>query len=175
MKCVSFWALHTLVFWSFLTMLACPDTQKWRALLFGCCCSVAKSCPALHNPMDGSVSGFPVLHYFLEFAQTHVHWVSDAISSSAAFSCLQSFPASGSFPMSQLFTSGGQSTGASAAVSVIPMNIQGWFPLGLAGLISLQSKGLSRVYSSTTVRKNHFFGAQPSLWSNSHIHTSPFD
>jgi len=60
MKCVSFWALHTLVFWSFLTMLACPDTQKWRALLFGCCCSVAKSCPALHNPMDGSGSSlFP--------------------------------------------------------------------------------------------------------------------
>ena len=83
-------------------------------------------------------------------------------------SCLQSFPASGSFPMSQLFASGGQSTGASA--SVLPMSIQGWFPLGLTGLISLQSRGLSRVFSSTTVQKHQFFSTQPSLWSNSHIH-----
>ena len=83
--------------------------------------------------------------------------------------CLQSFPASGSFPMSWLFTSGGQSTGASA--SVLPMNIQGWLPLGLAGLISLLSKGLSRVFSNTTVWKHQFFIPQPSLWSNSHIRT----
>ena len=83
----------------------------------------------------------------------------------------QSSPASGSFPMSQLFTSGGQSIGASASASVLPMNIQGWFLLGLMGLISLQSKGLSRVFSSTTVSKHQFFGAQPSLRSNSHIHT----
>ena len=73
---------------------------------------------------------FPVLHYLLEFAQTHVHWVDDAIQPS------QSFPASGSFLMSQLFTSGGQSIGASASTSVLPMNIQGWSPLGLTGLIS---------------------------------------
>ena len=78
-------------------------------------------------------------------------------------SCLQSFPASGSFPMSQLFTSGGQNTGASA--SVLPMNIQGLFPLGLTGWISLQSKGLSRVFSNTTFQKHQFFGTQPSLWS----------
>ena len=84
-------------------------------------------------------------------------------------SCLQSFPASGSFPVSQLFTSGGQRIRASA--SVLPVNIQGWFPLGLTGLISLLSKGLSRVFSNTTVWKHHFFGAQPSLWSNSHICT----
>ena len=83
-------------------------------------------------------------------------------------SCLQSFPASGSFPVSRFFTSDGQSFGASA--SVLPMNIQ-WFPLGLTGLISLQSKGLSRVFSSTTVQKYQFFVAQPSLWSSSHIHT----
>ena len=81
----------------------------------------------------------------------------------------QSFPASGSFLMSRLFTSGGQSIGASD--SVLPMNIQDWFPLGLTGLISLQSKGLSRAFSSTTVEKHQFFGAQVSLWSNSHIHT----
>ena len=77
----------------------------------------------------------------------------------------QSSPAAGSFPMSQLFASGGQSTGASASASVLPMNIQGWFPLGLTGLISLQFKGLSRVFSSTTIQKHQFFSTQPSLWS----------
>ena len=84
-------------------------------------------------------------------------------------SCPQSFPASRSFPMSRLFTSGGQCIGASA--SALPMNIQDWFPLGLTGLISLLSKGLSRVFSNTTVQKHQFFSAQPSLWSNSHICT----
>ena len=98
-------------------------------------------------------------------------WCHPTISSSVApfSSCLQSFPASGSFPVSQLFTSGGQSIGASA--SVLPMNIQDWFPLGLTGLISLQFKGLSRLFCSTTVQKRQFFGAQPSLSSNSHICT----
>ena len=84
-------------------------------------------------------------------------------------SCSQSFPASGSFPMSWLFTSGGQSIGASA--SDLPVNIQGWFPLVLTGLISLQSKGLSRIFSSTRVQKHQFFDTQPSLWSNSQICT----
>ena len=95
------------------------------------------------------------------------------ISSSAVpFSChLQSFSASGSFPVSQFFASGGQSIGASASASVLPMNIQGRFPLGLTGLISLQSKELSRVFSSTTVWNCQFFGAQPSFRSNSHIRT----
>ena len=81
------------------------------------------------------------------------------------------FPASGSFPMSQLFTSGGQSIGASASASVPLMNIQDGFPLGLTGWISLQSKGLSRVFCNTTVQKHQFLGTQPSLWSNSHNHT----
>jgi len=85
-------------------------------------------------------------------------------------SCPQSFSASGSFPVSQLFASGGQSIGASASALVLPVNIQGWFPLGLTGWISLLSKGHSRVFSSTTVKKHPFFGTQPSLWSNSHIH-----
>ena len=86
------------------------------------------------------------------------------------FSHLQSFPASGSFLMSQFFSSGGQSIRVSA--SVLPVNTQNWFPLGWTGLITLQSKGLSRVFSNTTVQKHQFFGAQPSLlWSNSHIHT----
>ena len=81
------------------------------------------------------------------------------------------FPASGSFLMSQLFTSGGQSTGAPASASVLPMNIQDWSSLGLTGWISLQSKVLSRVFSNTTVQKHQFFSVQLSLWSNSHIHT----
>ena len=86
-------------------------------------------------------------------------------------SCFQSFPASGSFPMSQFFVSGGQSVGASTSAQVLPMNIQDWFLSGLTGLISLQSKGLSRVFSNTTVQKHQFFSTQLSLWSNSHIHT----
>ena len=100
-------------------------------------------------------------------------WCHPTISSSVAFIsfCLQFFPAAGSFLMSQLFASGGQSTGVSASASVPPENTQGWFPLGLTGLISLQSKWLSRVFSSTTVQKHQFFGAQPSLWSNFHILT----
>ena len=169
---------------------------------------MAQSCLTLRNPKDCSTPGFPILHYLLEFAQTHIHWISDAIqpshplsssspldfssqhqdlfqwinslqpyglrhtrlscpstspgtcsnscplnqwchptiSSSVApfFSCLQSFPASGSFLRSQLFTSRGQSIRASALTSVLPLNFQGWFSIGLTGLISLLSKGLSR-------------------------------
>ena len=84
--------------------------------------------------------------------------------------CLQSFPASGSFQMSQLFTSGGQSIGVSASTSVLPMNTQDWSPLGWTGWCSLQSKGLSRVFSNTTVQKHQFFCTQLSSQSNSHIH-----
>ena len=104
-------------------------------------------------------------------------WCHPTISSSVVpfSSCLQSFPASGSFQMSQLFTSGGQSIGISASTSVLPMNIQDWFPLGWTGWISLQSKGLSRVFSSTTVQNHQFFCAQLSLWSNSHVHTRPLE
>ena len=86
-------------------------------------------------------------------------------------SCPQSFPASGSFPVSWLFLSGGQSIGVSTSASVPPMNIQGWFPLRLTGLISLLSKGLSKVFSNTTIQNHQFFGTQHSLWSNSHMHT----
>ena len=100
-------------------------------------------------------------------------WCHPTISSSVIpfSSCLQSFSASGSFLMSWLFILGGQSIGASALALILPVNIQDWFPLGLTGLISLQSKGLSRVFSNTTVQKHRFFCAQPSLWSNSHICT----
>ena len=100
-------------------------------------------------------------------------WYHQAISSSVVpFSfCPQSLPASGSFPKNQLSESGGQSIGASGSTSVLPMNIQGWFLLVFTGLISLQSKGLLTVFSRPTIWKHHFFGAQTSLWSNSHIHT----
>ena len=138
--------------------------------------SIIQLCLPLCDPTDCSMPGFPVHHRLPEFAQTHVHWVGHewchpTISSSVALfsSWVQSFPASGSFPMSWLFTTGGQNIGASA--SVFPVNIQGWFPLVLTGLKSLQSKQLSRVFSSTTNWKHQFFSTQPSLWSNSHIHT----
>ena len=108
----------------------------------------------------------PCPSLFPETAQTHVHWVGDAIhptisSSVITFSsCLQSSPASHSFPMSQFFASGGQSSGGSASASVLSKNIQDWFPLGWTGWISLQSNGLSRVFSNTTVQKHQFFGVQ---------------
>ena len=100
-------------------------------------------------------------------------WCHPTISFSVIpFSFLQSFPASGSFLVSQLFASGGQIIVASASASVLPMNIQDWFPLGWTGLISLQFKGLSRVFSSTTVKEHQFFGAPPSSWSSSHMYLS---
>ena len=135
-----------------------------------CCCLAAKSCLTLCNPTDYSTPGFSAHCQLPELAQTHGPQVSDAIQSSFSSavpfsSCLQSFPAWGSFPRSQFFTSGGQSIGASASASasVLPMYIQDWFPLGLTGLIFLQSKGLSRAFSSTTVQKHQFFGNQLSL------------
>ena len=138
-----------------------------------CCCSVAKSWLTLCNPRDCRTRGSSVLHYLPVCSKSGPlsQWYYLTISSSVApfSSCLQSFPASGSFPMSQLFTLGGQSIGASA--SVFPMNIQGWFPLWLTCLLSLQSKRLSSMFSRTTVRKHQFFGTQPSLWSKFHICT----
>ena len=132
--------------------------------------SVTQSYLTLCDHMDCSTPGFPVHHQLLELAQTHVHWVDDTIqpfhllSSTVNFSsCLQSFQTSGSFPMSQFFASGNQSIGASALASVLPMNIQYWFLSRWTGLISLQSKGFSRVFSNTTVQKHQFFGAQLSL------------
>ena len=131
------------------------------------------------NPKACSTPGFPVHHHLLELVQTRVHGISDAIQPSHPLSC----PSPPAFNLSQhqghfQWVSSshqkswhGQSIGASASASVLPMNIQGWFPLGLTGLISLQSEGLSRVFFSTTVQKHQFFSAQPSLWSNSHVHT----
>ena len=127
------------------------------------CCSIAQSCLTLWDPMDCSMPGFPVLHHLPEFVQTHVHWVVDVIQTShpviSFSSCLLSFPVSGSFPMSRLFASSDQSVRVSTSASVITMNIQSWFPLGLADLISLLSKGISRVFSNTIVQKHQFFDA----------------
>ena len=142
--------------------------------------SVAQSCPTLCNPMNHSTPGLPVHYKLLEFTQPHAHRVGDAIQRSHPLlppfsSCVQSFPASGSFPMSQLFTGGGQSIGVSASASVLPMNTQDLSPLGWTGWVFLKSKGQSRVFSNTTVQKHQFFGAQLSSQSNSHIHTWPLE
>ena len=134
--------------------------------------SVTLLCLAFCTQMDCSMSDPPCPSP--EFTQTHAH---PTISFSAApfSSHLQSFPASGSFQMNQLFASGGQRIGASASASVLPMNIQDWFPLGLISLTSLISKELSRVLSSTIVQKHQFFSAQSFLHSKSHIHTWPLE
>ena len=138
-----------------------------------CSCSVNKLCLTLqpHELQLTRLLSFTLSQSLLKF--TSIESVMLSISSSASpFSfCLQSFPTSGSFPVSWLFASSGQSIGASASASVLPMNIQGWFPLRWTGWISLQSKGLSRVFSSTTIWKQQLFVIQPSLWSNSHIRT----
>ena len=140
-----------------------------------CCCSVAQLCQTLCDAVDqhtrlpcaslspGVCSNSCPLSW----------WCHPTIPSSVTpfSSCPQSFPASRSFPLSWIFASGGQNIGASASASVLPMNIQGWFPLESTGPISLQSQGLSRVFSSTTVQKHQMFDTQPSLWSSSHVHT----
>ena len=117
--------------------------------------------------MDCSTPGSPILHYsrsLLRFMSVELVMLSNQLILATPFSfCLQSLPASESFPMSWLFTSGGQIIGASASAPVLPMNIQGWFPLGLTGLISLQSKGLSRVFLNTTVQK-HFLALSSRKW-----------
>ena len=150
-----------------------------KEMIYCCCCSITQSlfnnsnslwphglqhtrlpCP---SPSPGVCSDSCPLS----------QWCHPITSSSVTpfSSCPKSFPASGPFPMSQLFTSGGHSTGVSALALVLPLNIQGWFSLGLTGLIFLLSKGLSRVFSSITVWKHKFFGTQPSLWSGCHIRT----
>ena len=159
--------------WLLWIINASIQVSVW-VIAFNCGSSVTKPCLTPCDPMNCSMLGFPVLHY-VWVCHTPVHWVSDAIQPShslcSPFSCLQSFPPSGSFPMSQFFPSGGQSFGASASASVLPMNIQDWFPVGLTDVISLLSKGFSRVFSSTTFQKHQFFSAQVSLWYNFHIRT----
>ena len=140
--------------------------------------SVAQSCVTLCDPMICRTPGFSVHHKLPEFTQTQClssQWCHVAISSSLIpfTSCPQLLPAPESFPMSQLFTWGGQSTRVSALASFLPKKSQGWSLSEWTGWISLQSKGLSRVFSNTTVQKHQFFSTQPSSQSKSHIHTWP--
>ena len=137
--------------------------------------SVAQLCLTLCDPMDCRMSGFPVRHQLPEFTQTHVHRVSDAIQPSHPLSSLLLLPSI--FPSIRVFSNESvlcmrwpKYWSFSFSISVLPMNIQDWFPLGWTGWISLQSKGLSRVLFSTTIRKHQLFITQPSLWSNCHIH-----
>ena len=131
--------------------------------------SVTQSCLTLCDPMDCSTPGYPVCHQLPKLAQTHVHRVSEAIQPSHPLSVVpfssrpQSFPESGSYPMSQFFPSTGHSIGVSASESDLPMNIQDRFPLRWTGWIAFKSKGLSSVFSNITVQKHQFFGAQLSL------------
>ena len=138
--------------------------------------SVTHLCPTLCNPMNHSTPGLPVHHQLPEFTQTQVHWVGDAIQPSHPLS--SPFPPSpnpsqhqGLFQWVNFSHEGGQNIGVSASASVLPMNTQDWSPLKWTGWISLQSKGLSRVFSNTTVQKHQFFCAQLSSQPNSHIHT----
>ena len=141
--------------------------------------SVTQLCLTLCDPMNCSTPGLPVHHQLPEFTQTHVHWVGDAIQPSHPLLFLlllpPIFPSIRSFQMRQFFESGGQSIRVSASTWVLPMNTQDWSPLGWTGWISLQSKGLSRAFSNTTVQKHEFFSTQLSSQSNSHIHTWPQD
>ena len=138
--------------------------------------SVAQSCPTLCNPMDCSTPGFCVHHQFPGFAQTHFHWVGDAIQH--LIFCHPLFLLPSIVPSIRVFSNESalcirwpKYWSFSFSISILSMNIQDWFPLRLTSLISLQSKWLSRVFSSTTVGKHRFFSAQPSLRSSSHIHT----
>ena len=131
--------------------------------------SFAQLCPTLCDPMNHSTPGLPVHHQLPEFTQTHIHQVNDAIQPSHPLSfssCPQSLPASGSFPMSQPYTWGGQSTGGSALASFLPKNTQDWSPFEWTGWISLQSMRLSTVFSNTTVQKHQFFGTQLRKYRN---------
>ena len=142
--------------------------------------SVAQSCPTLSDPLNRRTPDLPVHHQLLEFTQTHVHKVSDAIQPSHPL-LSPSPPAPNPSQHQSLFQWVNSShevaisTGVSALASVLPKNTQGWSPLEWTGWISLQAKGLSRVFSNTTVQKHQFFSAQLSSQSNSHIHTWPLE
>ena len=134
------------------------------------CDSATKSCPNLCDPMNCSMPSLSPRVCSNSCPSIQCYLTISSFATPFSF-CSQSSPASGSFPMSWFLLSGVQSIGASPSTSFLPMNIQGWFPLGFTDFLSLQSKGLSRVFFSNTIWKYQFFGAEPSLWSNSHIHT----
>ena len=162
---MSWWNSYSPPPWPTGSVLLCPTSEELVQSL---------SCVRLCDPMYCNMPSFPVYHHswsLLKLMSTESMMPSNHLILCVPFSCLQSFPVSGPFPMSWFFESGDQNIGASVSASVLPMNIQDWFPLGLTGLISLRYKGLSRVFSSTTVQRHQFFGAQLSLWSNFHIHT----
>ena len=154
------------------------EVNLWEVIRFQFS-SVAQSCPTLCDPMNRSTPGFPVHHQVPEFTQTHVHWVSDAIQPSPPLS--SPFPPAPIPPSIRVFSKESSLCMrwlkfwrfSFSIASVLPMNTQDWSLLGWTGWISLQSKGLSRVFSNTTVQKHQFFGTQPSSQSNSHIHTWP--
>ena len=153
--------------------------QQWVLRLEVSCCSIAKSCLTLYDPMDYGTPSLPVSHYLLEFVQVHVHWIGDAIQPSHPLPPLLLLPSV--FPSIRVFSNElalhtrWPKYWASASASVLPTSIHNWFPLRLTGLISMLSKELSRVFASTSIRKHQFFSAPPSLWSNSHIHTWPLE
>ena len=162
-------------FFVLLNIKMCNTFVDFSDLLLHLCCSVAKFYLTLwplgeqHNRLPCPSPSPRICSNSCPLSP----WCHPTISSSVTLfsSCPQSFPASASFPMNWPFTSVSQSIGTSASASVFPMNIQSWFPLGWTGGVSLQSRGLPRVFSHTTVQKHQIFGAQLSLWSNSHIHT----
>ena len=141
-----------------------------------CSCSDAKLCLTLCDPMDHKHARLSCPSPSPEVCSNSCplsQWCHPNVSYSVTLfsSCLQSFSTSGSFPKSWFFTSGGQSVRASASASILPMNIQSWFPLRCTDLISLLSRELSRVFLRTTIQKHQYYGTQPSLWSNSHIYS----
>ena len=160
------------------------SVTNWHVWLWFQFSSVAQSCPTLCNPMNHSTPGLPVHHQLPKSTHTHVYWVGDAIQQSHPLSPLLLLPSV--FPSIRVFSNKSTlhmrwpkywsfSFSWSPLALVLPMNTQDWSPLGWTGWISLQSKGLSRVFSSTTVQKHQFFSALLSLWSNSHIHTWPLE
>ena len=182
LKWGAFWLIHLLYFVSSILFLIFTiliiylfvmlHTVRLFAIRLLFSCYVMSDSLRPHGLRHASLPGSSLSPIVCSNSCPLIQWCYLIISSSATlFSfCLQTFLASGSFPVSQLFSSGSQSIGTSASVSVLPMNIQGWFPLGLTGLISLLSKGLSRVFPSIIVWKHQFLGTQPSLWSSSHLY-----
>ena len=157
-------------------MLPCIEAEtRFRSVQFSC--SVMSNSLWPHELQHARPPCPSPTHRINSNLRPSSRWCHPAISSSVVpfSSCPQSLPASESFPMSQIFTSGGQTFGVSALASVLPMNTQDWSPLGWTGWLSLQSKGLSRVFSNSTVQKHQFFSAQLSSQSNSHIHTWPLE
>ena len=173
-----FWTFH-LIWAQSAKLVIFPQSEDLKIYQIKIFSSVPQSCPTLCDPMNRSTPDLPVHHQLWEFAQTYVHQVSDTIQPSHSRSS-PSPPAPNPSQHHGLFqwvnsTWGAQSIGVSASASALPINTQDWSPLGWAGWISLQSKGLSRVFSNTTVQKHQFFSAQLSSQSNSHIHTWPLE